>query len=253
MLDWFLAPIDPSRVHEMGAAMSWHGRFMTLAWGILAPSAVLIARFLKVTPRQDWPRELDNAFWWRCHWMGQTLVLGVSLVALALILTVRGGPQTLHGYLGYAVLVCLLTQVLLGIFRGSKGGPTDPRDDGSLRGDHYDMTPRRLGFEHAHKGLGYGALVLAAVTILLGLWTANGPVWMWIALICWWLSMIVVFVMLQRRGMAVDTYQAIWGDDPCHPGNQRPAPGWGMRRPNNGTKGEADDVRSDRGDRVRGH
>jgi hypothetical protein len=38
-----------------------------------------------------------------------------------------------------------------------------------------------------------------------------------------------VWVTLQRRGLAVDTYQAIWGPDPQHPGNATP-PGWGMNR-----------------------
>ena len=60
MWDWLLGPIDPSRAHEVGTLISWHARTMVLAWGILAPLAVMIARFFKVLPSQNWPGELDN-------------------------------------------------------------------------------------------------------------------------------------------------------------------------------------------------
>ena len=52
---------------------------------------------------------------------------------------------------------------------------------------------------------------------------------MWLALIMWWITIVCLFFILQKRGMAVDTYQAIWGPDPRHPGNQRPAPQWGRK------------------------
>jgi len=250
-MDWLLAPIDPTRAHEVGFAVSWHARSMVLAWGILAPLVVLIARYFKVMPGQDWPREVDNLTWWRSHWIGQTVVVGLSVLGIALVLPADWSTMNLHKWCGYGVLVAMVAQVLLGVFRGSKGGPTAPAKDGSVRGHHYDMTPRRRIFEVAHKGLGYATLLLAMTTILLGLWHANGPVWMWVALILWWLGLTLAFIKLQRLGMAIDTYQAIWGDDPSHPGNQLPDPGWGVRR-FDGTKGESD-VRSDRGDRVRSH
>jgi len=75
---------------------------------------------------------------------------------------------------------------------------------------------------------------------------------MWLSIGLWWAALIVVFVLLQRRGMAVDTYQAIWGDDPAHPGNRLPHPGWGVRRMNQ-TKGDTPHVRSDRGNRISSH
>lgn len=40
---------------------------MVVAWGVLLPLGILIARFFKVTPRQRWPAELDNKFWWYSH------------------------------------------------------------------------------------------------------------------------------------------------------------------------------------------
>lgn len=251
MWEWLLSPIDPLRAHEVGLAISWHARLMLIGWGIMAPLAVLIARFFKVMPGQDWPRQLDNQTWWRVHWISQSLVVALSAVALALVMP-RAGAMSLHNWIGYGVLLGVVGQVVFGYYRGNKGGPTARAADGSLRGDHYDMTPWRRMFEMVHKSLGYAVLLLAAVTILLGLWKANAPIWMWLAMALWWPLLIAAFVVLQRRGMAVDTYQAIWGDDPMHPGNRRKSPGWGMRRPAAKTKGETD-VRSDRGHGVRGH
>ncbi|MEP4194683.1 MAG: cytochrome b561 domain-containing protein [Aliishimia sp.] len=253
MFEWLLSPIDPARVHDLGFAVSWHARSMVLAWGVLAPLAVIIARFFKITPKQDWPRQLDNQFWWRCHLIGQSGVVVLSLVGLALIFGLTSRPVSLHGWLGYGVLIGLIAQVAIGVFRGDKGGPTAPHADGSLRGHHYDMTRWRRIFEHAHKALGYAVIALAMTTILFGLWHSNAPRWMWMSLAIWWPCLVLVFIILQKRGYAVDTYQAIWGDDPAHPGNQRTAPGWGVHRPGDTTtqaNGEPH-VRNDRGNRVR--
>ncbi len=252
-MDWLLAPIDPARAHDVGVAVSWHARSMVLAWGVLAPLAVLIARFFKILPGQDWPRELDSQLWWRSHWIGQVAVAAISVAGLVLVLPSERGAMTLHNWLGFGLLALMLVQVLLGAFRGSKGGPSDPARDGTPRGHHYDMTPWRLAFEALHKTLGYGALALAVVVILTGLWKANAPVWMWGALAVWWALLVVAFITLQRRGMAIDTYQAIWGDGAEHPGNQMPAPGWGVRRPGDTRRESADNVRNDRGDGVRSH
>lgn len=229
MMDWLLSPIDATRGHDVGFAVSWHARSMVLAWGVLAPVAVLIARYFKVLPGQDWPRKLDNQIWWRAHWMGQGLVVLLSLFGLGLILAVSQDAG-LHGLLGYTLLCLMGIQILVGIFRGSKGGPTAPAPDGSFRGDHYDMTPWRVMFEWTHKILGYAALTLSSVVILAGLWRANAPRWMWIVILGWWAVLLIVTVILQRQGRAVDTYQAIWGPDPKHPGNRRKPTGWGIRR-----------------------
>lgn len=236
-MDWLLAPLDPSRAHEVGFAVSWHARTMVAGWGVLAPAAVLIARYFKVLPGQDWPRELDSQTWWKVHWMGQAAVALLTVFGLGLILgAAKGG--SLHGQLGYAVLILLAFQVGLGIFRGSKGGPTAPAQDGSPRGDHYDMTPWRVTFEWVHKLTGYALLLLALIVIVLGLWQANAPVWMWLVLGGYWLGLLGIAAYLQRRGWAVDTYQAIWGPDPEHPGNRRKPIGWGINRPGEGQPGE---------------
>jgi hypothetical protein len=233
ILEWLTSPMDPVRTHEVGIALSWHARFMVLGWGMLAPLAVIAARYFKILPGQDWPRELDSKIWWRSHWMVQTLVLVLSAIAMALIFMSpqNSGAAILHRMFGYAVLLLAAAQALSGIFRGSKGGPTDRSADGSLRGDHYDMTAHRLLFEKVHKSCGYLVLALMVGAIATGLWRANAPNWMGLFLVVWWAVLLIVSAYLQRRGCAVDTYQAIWGPDPEHPGNRKEKQGWGTTRP----------------------
>ncbi|WP_371155317.1 cytochrome b561 domain-containing protein [Jannaschia sp. 2305UL9-9] len=222
MLEWLFTPIDASRAHDLGFHLSWHGRLMVVAWGFLVPLGVVAARFFKVLPRQKYPEVVDSRVWWRLHLGAQIGALCMMSVGLWLVLsrpvTVESLTSTvwLHRSLGWAVLWLGILQATSGAFRGSKGGPTDKR---SLRGDHYDMTPRRHAFEAMHKASGYAALILSMLAVLSGLWQTNAPRWMWIVLPVWWCIVAAAFVLFQRRGMVVSTYEAIWGPDPTHPGN----------------------------------
>lgn len=218
ILEWLLQPIDPFRAHQVSSFVAWHGRLMVLAWAVLLPLGVIIARYFKVMPGQDWPRRLDNRLWWRGHLSlqytgGLAMLAGFALIWLS-------GPvnpnAVLHRWLGYAVLALGAMQFLAGWFRGSKGGPGDVQ----LRGDHYDMTLRRRVFEHVHKLIGYAALLLGIATVISGMWTANAPRWMWLLLTMWWLTLVLAFSLLQARGKPIGSYKAIWGPDPSHPGNR---------------------------------
>ena len=60
MLEWLLAPLSGAATHSLAPWAYWHARLMVLGWAVLLPVGVLVARFYKVTPQQDWPRELDN-------------------------------------------------------------------------------------------------------------------------------------------------------------------------------------------------
>lgn len=202
-------------------AQAWHGRFMVLAWGICAPCGILVARYLKVTPRQRWPEELDNKFWWYSHLICQNTAVLAMAVGFVIIFANRGetAPSGLHALFGWSILLGTVAQVLSGLLRGTKGGPGDPLPDGSLLGDHYAMTPRRLLFERFHKWVGY-ALFLGAICVLLqGLWMLNAPRWMVLALLLYWSGLVVVLKLLGPTPR-VSTYQAIWGLDPAHPGNR---------------------------------
>lgn len=226
MMEFWLAPLDASRPHEIAGYLAWHARLMVFAWAFATPVGVLAARHFKVMPGQDWPRELDNLTWWHTHRITQYGTLALTLVAFAL--AVAGGAiisrtesVDWHQTLGFVIVALVALQVIFAQFRGKKGGPTDPGPDGSLRGDHYDMTPRRLLFEAVHKSLGYAMLAGAAVEIALGLWQANAPRWMAAGLGLWGLLLLGAFVALELRGGRVSTYWAIWGPDPELPGNWR--------------------------------
>jgi hypothetical protein len=233
MIEWLLLPIDPGRVHEISSSVAWHGRVMTLAWGFAVPIGVIAARFFKILPKQDWPNELDNRFWWNSHLTLHYLAGLLTLVGL--VIALQGltslGSSGQHAIFGWALVFLTVGQFTGGWLRGSKGGPTDPAPDGSLHGDHYAMTPRRLIFEWCHKVGGYTALCIACAAILTGLWRANAPIWMWFSLAIWWTGLLGLVFTLQAKGRAYDTYQAIWGDDPAHPGNARQPNGFGISRP----------------------
>lgn len=233
MLDWLFAPIDPARAHDVGTIISWHARLMVTAWGIMLPLGVFIARFFKIWPKQNWPQQLDNQNWWYSHlllqWLGALMAVG----GFGLVWWVSdsvSGEANWHRWFGQLSMGLLVIQVGGGVLRGSKGGPTDPAVDGSWRGDHYDMSNRRIVFEHCHKIIGYLALICAAAAITTGMWDVNAPRWMWLAIAVWWSALSVAALVLQRRGNAIDTYQAIWGPDQRHPGNSLKPIGFGIRR-----------------------
>lgn len=232
MLDWLMSPIDPSRAHAVSGWIAWHGRLMVLAWAVLVPLGILAARFFKITPKQDWPRRLDNPGWWHAHRSLQYAagILMLLATCAAIVALGRPGLTGMHAACGWSVLALAAVQYTGGWLRGSKGGPTAPAPDGSLRGDHYDMTTRRRLFEYVHKSVGYLAWLLACLSIATGLWRANAPVGFWLMIAGWWALCILAFATLQRRGRAVDTYQAIWGADASHPGNWLRPIGWGVRK-----------------------
>lgn len=229
------------RVHTAPPAwIYWHARFMVAGWTILLPLGVLIARFFKITPRQNWPEILDNKFWWYSHTRLQILGLAAVTVGFLFIyigshsapaVTERLQQKTpillvFHHYLGWIVLIISWLQILSGLLRGSKGGPTDA----NLRGDHFDMTTRRVVFEYVHKISGWLVVLLAIFATATGLVMVDAPRWMVLVIGGWWTLLVIAFIWLQKSGYCVDTYQAIWGRDLSLPGNQRKPIGWGIRR-----------------------
>ncbi len=227
---WLMDPLSGASQHSLPPWAYWHARCMVLAWGVLLPVGALVARYFKVTPRQDWPHVLDHKAWWHAHrglqWSG--VILATWGVALAWN---QGSAAKLsaqlHAWAGWTVLVLGWLQVAAGLVRGSKGGPTSEQ----MRGDHYDMTPTRMWFERLHKSLGWLAVLLAVAVLVLGLQTADAPRWMALVLALWWLALALAAWRWQRAGRCIDTYQAIWGPDPRHPGNRVRPIGWGVRRP----------------------
>ena len=66
-MNWLLSQNNGAAAYSIPPGIAWHGCFMVLAWVVLMPVGFLVARFYKITPRQDWPRWLDNPFWFRNH------------------------------------------------------------------------------------------------------------------------------------------------------------------------------------------
>ncbi len=219
MLDWLSMTLSGSTEHHLPGWVQWHARLMVLAWGVLLPLGALVARYFKVTRHQQWPQQVDNRAWWHAHQALQ--YSGVLAMAVGVALAYNQSQATSgvagwHRTLGWWVVVLGLLQVVGAWLRGSKGGPTEP----TLRGDHYDMTMHRRIFEWAHKKGGWLAVGLSLVVIGSGLWVADAPRWMPLVLVVWWLLLATWAMRLQRAGRCIDTYQAIWGPDPVHPGNQ---------------------------------
>jgi len=225
-LAWLQRPMVDGRPHLIEAAQAWHARAMVLAWAVMIPLGILAARFFKIVPRQAWPAQLDNKWWWHMHLALQLGGIALTAGAVALVWQASGSAGDLAGlHRASAWATCALAglQALGGVLRGTKGSPDEP-------GDHYDMTGRRIVFEYAHKIAGYLALAVAAVAIVTGLLHVNAPRWMPVLIGAWALAWTAAFAWLQCRGWCIDTYQAIWGADRRHPGNRRPPVGPGIRR-----------------------
>ena len=237
LLSWLMTPLSGASTHSIATSVAWHGRLMVLAWGFLLPLAVVLARYYKVMPNQDWPRELDRKFWWHGHrWLayGASGLTGIGVYLVFQHTAYAGELRQFHSMIGWSLVVLMALQLLGAHLRGSKGGPTSPRlgTDGrilDLHGDHYDMTPRRILFERIHKTLGTAAVCLAFFEIAIGLHLADAPRWMWLGLVMWWLVLAAWVYVLQVNGRCVDTYQAIWGPDPSLPGARVKPFGWGIR------------------------
>lgn len=235
---WLLTPLSGANEHHVATWAAWHGRLMVISWAVLLPAGVLAARYFKALPHQSWPAELDNKTWWRAH---QTLQWGGVLLmtaGLTLAWCNASGASSLaraHGTLGWCIGAAGWLQIAGGLARGTKGGPGDQRckndcTSGSLRGDHYDMTSRRVAFELVHKVLGTGAILAALFAIATGLRVADAPRWMAVVLASWFCLLGALAVRWQRQGRCIDTYQAIWGPDVAHPGNQKQPIGYGIQR-----------------------
>lgn len=224
---WWWQTIDGGKHRTLELSVAWHGRLMVIAWSLLIPIGVVVARFYKVTPNQRFPEQLDNQFWWITHQLLQYTGVIITLIAIYMITGRESMPPSsaafAHSLAGWTLCGFSLVQILSGWFRGSKGGPININawpDSPVLAGDHYDLTRRRLIFEFVHTTLGYCTLALAALTTVLGLYASAAPRWMWVILLLWWTVISARYLQLHRRNTHVRTYQAIWGLARNHPGNE---------------------------------
>ncbi len=201
-------------------AMAAHAALMVTAWGVMIPAGGVAARYFKVMPGQDFPRVFGDLTWWRWHRGLQYAAMVLSTASLGLIVLQVGGDGfgTLHGRCGVAVMALGWMQIVSAWLRGTRGGPTEAgagaRRPSTSRGDHYDMTPRRLAFEAWHKPVGWFAMVLAAVTMLLGVDLVGDPPWLLFLVGCLQAGACLAVVDGVTRRRWVDTYASLWGHDP---------------------------------------
>lgn len=130
-----------------------HGSMNFLAWGVLLPLGVIIARFAKPQPGSQGPPT-----WFLLHRIIQSLGLLFTLIAFAIALAMVDKDHkthfgVAHSQIGLAVTIAGVMQPLNALFR--------PKP-----------TPRTIGrkvWELVHRVLGYGAILLAVAAILTGL------------------------------------------------------------------------------------
>ena len=216
-------------MHAVDFAVAWHGRLMFVAWLVVVPISIMVARFYKVTPHQNWPAALDNPFWFIWHRRLGYLAIILTLAGLCVLVLSRKGnwfEASHHAIAGWSVIALALAQIANSLLRGTHGGPIDPitrqaKARETWFGDHYCMTTRRVVFEYLHKIIGSIAIVAMLFACSSGLYLADAPRWMWLGLVSICAIFAIAFIRLQRRGRCIDTYQAIWGLDPTLPGNLR--------------------------------
>ena len=135
-----------------------HGSLMLVSWGVLLPSGVLMAHFLRHR----------NPTWFLLHRAVQSVgllcALGGFIIALTQFAVFSDGyyaPAQAHGSMGVIVMVLGLLQPLNAYFRPHK------------QKDH-PVSVNRQRWEWLHKGSGYFALALAVPTICVGTTLAGG-------------------------------------------------------------------------------
>jgi hypothetical protein len=167
IVEWLVAPLSGALQRENPPYFVAHALLTTFALGFLMPMGIVLARYFKITKKQDWPRQLDSKFWWQSHLFFSYTAMCCLLIGIVLLWPWLKGfdlrdlrqlslLRLVHVIVGWALVFLSIFIVITGWLRGTKGGPTDKQ----MRGDHYDLSPRRLWFEATHKKASYFAFVL---------------------------------------------------------------------------------------------
>ncbi|RXJ74370.1 ferric reductase [Veronia nyctiphanis] len=211
---------------QLSVLIVMHAALMFLAWGIMSPVIITVTRYFKVTPGQNFPLRLDNKFWWITHWIGHTIGIALSAIALLFSLLALNGidVSTLHAKLGFFVLGLAALQAISGFKRGTKGGPVDdngyPIPRSRWYGDHYNMTVYRRLFEWVHKTSGYLILIASHFTLYSGFFLFSLGPWAYVILFGIEMLMVASYVIFSLQRRWIDTYHAIWGFSKKHPGQR---------------------------------
>ena len=211
-----------------------HAVVMVATWGIMVPVSLVITRFFKVMPGQNFPEVTDNNFWMRSHRALSVTAVVLSTAGAGLAWWALGGPSlaSSHGQWGFAVIILGWCQIVIARQRGTHGGPWglgNPahivRSRDQWFGDHYNMTLRRRIFEAVHISTGYATAVAGLVVVGFGMDQFGlDPEW-FVAYAGYLLVLVIAYWKFTRDGRRVPTYQSIWGYSSEHPGNRPGDPG----------------------------
>jgi len=130
-----------------------HGTLMIIGWGFLIPTGAIIAKFLK-----------HRSAWFNTHRGIQALGLILALISFIIILKNSnalgdkgsGSLNYPHAVMGVITMSIGLFQPLNAILR-----PHLPENEES-------KSQKRILWEYFHKALGWGAIILAVITIGMG-------------------------------------------------------------------------------------
>jgi hypothetical protein len=206
----------------------YHALLMVGIWLVLVPLSIITIRYGKPKPTPFGIQEeikLTNIVWWwfSVHKFGLYLAIGLAVFGAAAAVTVsRGFSGSVHSIFGLTTVVLGCLQVVSSWLRGTHGGryyhKANPDDPETWHGDHFDMTPRRRMFEAYHKTAGYFAGFFAVGTVASGLMQFPMPVLTGVILTTA-LVILLLCIVLERKGLRYDTYRAAFGNDPHHPYN----------------------------------
>jgi len=131
-----------------------HGSLMLIGWGILLPSGAIVAKFSK---------HRENSFWYKVHRVVQPIGLLVAIIGwIIALMNFRALNAKNDPGLSYPHAMCGMVTMVIGIIQ-----PVNAL----LRPHKVDSEPTttlRMAWELLHKGLGWIAIILAAVTIWMG-------------------------------------------------------------------------------------
>lgn len=133
---------------KMPVILVLHAIFMGLAWIILLPAGMLMARYGKKTFREG--------KWFEYHKKLQCTGLGFSLLALLFGLLKGTQTQLFHFAIGIAIMVIGIFQPVLAYWRPPK------------KKDVPQSTNRRL-WEYTHKGCGFFCILFGVINVIVGI------------------------------------------------------------------------------------
>jgi hypothetical protein len=154
-----IIPPKDSLECESGQDIPWqitHGTLMVTSWGLLLPSGVICARYLKFRK--------PSSIWFYYHRVLQITGIILALSGFIIAITKFNVSETdgkisiafIHGICGFIVMLLGFLQPINAYFRPEH--------------THFGKEPTywRKQWERLHKGSGYTAVTLAVITIFIG-------------------------------------------------------------------------------------